>query len=48
MTLCLARYIGAQGGCEGVKLEEQVIVTEHGIELMSTFPFEDTLLGRDV
>ncbi len=45
MTLCVESYIGAEGGAEGVKLEEQVLVTETGTELLSDFPFEDALLG---
>ena len=40
MTLCVESFIGSHGGREGVKLEEQVIVTEAGIERMSTYPFE--------
>lgn len=44
MTLCVESYIGADGGTEGVKLEEQILVTETGIELLSRFPFEDALL----
>ncbi len=43
MTLCVESYIGAVGGAEGVKLEEQVLVTAHGVERLSTFPFEDEL-----
>lgn len=44
MTLCVESYIGAEGGIEGVKLEQQILVTETGIELLSQFPFEDALL----
>ncbi|GAA0772350.1 aminopeptidase P family protein [Roseibium denhamense] len=44
MTICVESYIGAAGGCEGVKLEQQVLVTETGIELLSRFPFEEELL----
>jgi len=44
MTLCIESYMGRVGGDEGVKLEQQVLVTESGIELLSTFPFEDDLL----
>ena len=40
MTLCVESFIGSYGGREGVKLEEQVIVTEDGIERMSTYPYE--------
>ena len=45
MTICVESYIGAEGGAEGVKLEEQVLVTETGTELLSDFPFEADLLA---
>jgi Xaa-Pro dipeptidase len=48
MTLCVESYIGARDGGEGVKLEEQVLVTERGVELISRFPFDEALLGREV
>ena len=43
MTLCVESYIGEVGGCEGVKLEQQVLVTPSGPELLSNFPFEASL-----
>jgi Xaa-Pro aminopeptidase len=45
MTICVESYIGEEGGHEGVKLEQQVLITEDGQELISTFPFEPALLG---
>jgi len=48
MTICVESYIGEVGGREGVKLEEQVLITETGIEPLSTFPFEDELLPRQI
>ena len=45
MTLCVESYIGEDGGAQGVKLEQQVLVGEAGIELLSRFPFEDALLA---
>jgi len=45
MTLCVESYIGEEGGREGVKLEQQLLITEDGQELLSTFPFEPALLG---
>ena len=45
MTLCVESYIGEQGGHEGVKLEQQLLVTDDGPELLSTFPFESALLA---
>jgi Xaa-Pro aminopeptidase len=44
MTLCVESFIGVEGGREGVKLEEQVLITETGIERLSTYPFEAALL----
>jgi Xaa-Pro aminopeptidase len=44
MTLCVESYIGEEGGIEGVKLEQQVLITETGIEVLSRFPFEDELM----
>ena len=44
MTLCVESYIGEDGGREGVKLEQQLLVTETGIEVLSEFPFEEELL----
>ncbi|MGB2158755.1 MAG: dimethylsulfonioproprionate lyase DddP [Candidatus Puniceispirillaceae bacterium] len=45
MTLCVEAYVGAVGGHEGVKLEEQVLVTETGCEMLSRYPYEDALLA---
>ena len=44
MVVCLESFIGSEHGGEGVKLEEQVVVTKDGYQLMSTFPFESLLL----
>lgn len=44
MTICVESYIGEDGGHEGVKLEQQVLITETGVELLSEFPFEDALM----
>lgn len=43
MTMCVESYIGEEGGREGVKLEQQVLITESGCALLSAFPFEDVL-----
>jgi Xaa-Pro aminopeptidase len=44
MVLSAESYVGEKGGPEGVKLEEELLVTETGAELISRFPFEDELL----
>ena len=38
MVLCVESYIGDLGGSEGVKLEEQVLVTASGAIPMSSSP----------
>ena len=38
MMLCVESYIGEVGGADGVKLEEQILVTATGIESLSAFP----------
>ena len=43
MTICVESYIGEEGGHEGVKLEQQALITEQGYRLLSTFPFEEQL-----
>lgn len=45
MVICVESYIGREGGDEGVKLEDQVLITESGVETLSRFPFEQDLLG---
>ena len=45
MTLCVESFIGPAGSREGDKLEQQVLVTTTGPRLLSSFPFEDALLG---
>ena len=44
MVICVESYIGEEGGNEGVKLEEQVMITHNGIDILSKFPFENELL----
>ena len=46
MTICVESYIGHDDGGEGVKLEEQIYIHEHGIELLSDYPFDPRLLPR--
>ena len=45
MMLCVEAYMGAVGGAEGIKLEEQVLITETGVENLSKAPFDDRLMG---
>jgi Xaa-Pro aminopeptidase len=45
MVLCIESYIGAVGERDGVKLEQQVLVTVDGYEALSTYPWDEALLG---
>lgn len=45
MILCVETYIGAVGGRDGVKPEDQVLITERGCEPLSAFPHDDRLLS---
>ena len=48
MVVSVESYIGEKDGREGVKLEEEVLVSEQGPVLLSVFPFEDELLEREI
>ncbi len=40
MTLCVESYIGSERSGEGIKLEEQVLITKDGAKLMTSYPME--------
>jgi len=44
MVLTVESYVGRRNGGPGVKLEEQVLITEKGHEVLSNYPFEPDLL----
>jgi len=46
MVVCVESYTGRHGGHEGVKLEDQVLITETGHEQLSKYPLDTRLLGR--
>jgi len=48
MVVSVESYIGEVDAMDGVKLEEQVVITETGIAKMSRYPFCDVLLDREV
>ena len=37
-------YVGAVGGKDGIKLEEQVLVTDKGAVALSNYRYEDDFL----
>lgn len=44
MVLCVESYIGAVGEADGVKLEQMVLITDTGTELLSTHPWDERFL----
>ena len=48
LVLCCEAYVGEVGGAEGVKLEQCAVVTGTGASLLTSFPFEEDLLGRQI
>jgi len=45
MVICVESYAGAPGDPEGVKLEQQILITESGPELLSDMGFDEELLS---
>lgn len=45
MVLCVESYMGAEGETDGVKLEQQILVTENGYEQLTTFPYDSNLIS---
>lgn len=43
MVICIESYVGSASAGQGVKLEEQLLVTETGCERLSRMPFDDRL-----
>ncbi len=48
MVICVESYVGEIGGLEGVKLEDQVLITGSGPVVLSRYPYEETLLPHDI
>jgi Xaa-Pro dipeptidase len=44
MMVCVESYIGERGGAEGARLEQLVLITTKGPQVLTTFPFEEELL----
>ena len=43
MVLCVEGLVAPAGRPEAVKLEEQVLITETGAEVLSAYPFSEEL-----
>ena len=44
MVVCIESYMGPKGERDGVKLEQQVLITDDGYEPLTQYPFEESLL----
>jgi len=44
MIICIESYIGSSAAAQGVKLEEQLLVTQSGAERLSQFRYDDRLM----
>lgn len=45
MTLCVEALVSREGGDFSIKLEDQVLITEHGCENLTRYPWDDRLSG---
>lgn len=45
MMLCVEVYLGEVGGKDGIKLEDQVLITEDGVENLTRCPFDEKLMA---
>ncbi|MEM9061225.1 MAG: dimethylsulfonioproprionate lyase DddP [Pseudomonadota bacterium] len=45
MMLCVETYMGVKGARDGIKLEDQVLITEDGVENLTNYPWDEKLLG---
>jgi len=43
MVICVESYVGDPDTHQGVKLEDQFLITDDGVEKMSAYPFEERL-----
>ena len=46
MVLCVEALISPEGGDFSIKLEDQVLITDDGYENLTTYPFDDRLMGH--
>ncbi len=46
MVLCVEALVSPEGGDFSIKLEDQVLVTENGFELLTRYPYDPRLMGE--
>lgn len=45
MVLCVEALVSPEGGNFSIKLEDQVLITEDGYENLTTYPYDERLMG---
>jgi Xaa-Pro aminopeptidase len=45
MVLCVEALVSPEGGDFSIKLEDQVLITEDGSENLTTYPYDQALMG---
>lgn len=46
MTLCVEALVSPEGGDFSIKLEDQVLITDTGVENLTKYPFDPRLMGQ--
>jgi Xaa-Pro dipeptidase len=46
MVLCVEALVSPEGGDFSIKLEDQVLITETGFENLTSYPFDERLMGQ--
>lgn len=46
MVLCAEALVSPEGGDFSIKLEDQILITESGCENLTTYPFDERLMGH--
>lgn len=46
MVLCAEALVSPEGGDFSIKLEDQILITETGCENLTTYPFDERLMGH--
>ena len=46
MVLCAEALVSPEGGDFSIKLEDQVLITDTGAEILTTYPFDERLMGQ--
>ena len=45
MVICVEAAVGEVGGSFSIKLEDQVLITENGYEILTKYQFDPALMG---